>query len=87
MLGRLKTAIEKKVFAADQLKIVIDASVTEIGRLQAEVENNKKLIANLGIDKLKDKQNIELVKLEEGYAKLNEVEGQTPVLQAQVIGI
>lgn len=38
LLGRIRSAIEKKQFAADQLAVVIEAAEAEIKRLEAEVE-------------------------------------------------
>lgn len=56
LLGRLKTAIEKKVYSANQLKIVIDTSVSEIERLQSEIDIAKKGIVGLAIGSLKERQ-------------------------------
>lgn len=37
VLGRIKTAVESKQFAADQLKVIISGAQSEVGRLQAEI--------------------------------------------------
>lgn len=86
MLGRLKAAIEKKVFAGDQLKIVIDGAVSEITRLQALIDQNKATIAGLKIDDLKTKLTGLVSQLEGVYTEYNRVESQIPVLEAQVAG-
>lgn len=52
----MKTAIEKKVYSANQLKIVIDTSVSEIERLQSEIDVAKKGIVGLAIGSLKERQ-------------------------------
>ena len=34
LLGRIRVAIEKKQFAANQLKVIIDGALAEIARLE-----------------------------------------------------
>ena len=38
VLGRIRAAVEKKQFAADQLKVIIDGANAEIIRLQGEID-------------------------------------------------
>lgn len=85
-MGRLRAAIEKKVFAADQLKIVVDGAVAEIARLQAQIDVNKTTIAGLKIDDLKNRLAGLVTQLEGVYVEYNKVEAQIPVLEAQVAG-
>lgn len=86
LLGRLRAAIEKKVFASDQLKIVIDGAVAEITRLTALINTNRTTIAGLKIDDLKNRLAGFITQLEGVYVEYNKVEAQIPVLEAQVTG-
>ena len=38
VLGKLRKAIEEKIFAADQIKVIIDGAKEEIKRLEGEIE-------------------------------------------------
>lgn len=38
ILGRIRSAVEKKQFAADQLKVIIDGALAEIKRLEGEID-------------------------------------------------
>ena len=52
VLGRIRAAIEKKQFAADQLKAIIDGANAEIARLEAEIARRDE-IYSLWLDQFK----------------------------------
>ena len=54
-LGRIRCAIAKKEFNADQLRVIIDGARTEIARLQSEIDKLQQNITDLWLDELKDK--------------------------------
>lgn len=84
--GRIKAAIEKKNYAADQLKIVIDGANAEVIRLQGLINANNKDIDALGLADLNNKLNGLLTDLQTAYANYNKIDSQIPVLEAQVAG-
>lgn len=55
LLGRIRAAIQKKQFGADQLKVIIDAAKVEIARLNKEIQNREQAITDLWLDELNDK--------------------------------
>ena len=55
MLGRIRAAIQKKQFGADQLKTIIDAARVEIARLNKEIKAREDAITDLWLDELNDK--------------------------------
>ena len=57
LLGRIRNAIEKKTFAADQLRVIIDGARAEITRLQSEINKLRQNITDLWLDELNDKLN------------------------------
>lgn len=86
LVGRVKTAIQKKAHLTKQLAIVVSTSVAEINRLQTEIDATKNAVVNLGIDVLKKKQGEAVTILQDTYKKLNAVDSKTPVLHASVRG-
>lgn len=72
-LGRIRVAIQKKQFGADQLKVIIDGAKAEIARLTAEIGNLKGQITDLWLDELKDKLASSLKDLEGYYNRFNQV--------------
>ena len=54
VIGRIKAAVEKKQFAADQLKVIIDGANAEIKRLEGEIARLNDQIKNLWLDELHD---------------------------------
>ena len=86
LLGRIRCAIEKKQFAADQLRIIIDGANQEIRRLQSEIEKLQQAITDLWLDELKDKLAAAVAKLEDAYRQFNAVEGNIAPNEAKVAG-
>lgn len=86
VLGRLKCAIEKKQFAANQLKVIIQGALDEIKRLEGEIDRLEREKKALWLDELRDKL-AKLVKdLEDVYIRFNAVEAEIPPREAQVAG-
>ena len=50
LVGRIRTAIERKTFAADQLRVIINGARTEIARLQSEIAKLRQAITDLWLD-------------------------------------
>lgn len=86
LLGRLRTAVEKKSKLSLKLKLVIQTSINEINKLQIQLEDSRKALNQLGLDDLKNSSKRINKQLEDKYAAFNDVEGQIPVLQAQLMG-
>ena len=86
VLGRVKVAVQKKTFAGDQLKIVVDAANKEITRLQALYNANVADIDRLGTDALKNRLNGLLADLQLAYTDYNKFNTQIPVIEAQING-
>lgn len=86
LLGRLKAAVAKKSFAADQVKIVIDAALKEVARLQGLIDANNAAIDKLGLDSLKVRLNGLLADLQTAYVQYNKVSTQIPIIEAQING-
>lgn len=86
VLGRVKVAVQKKTFAGDQLKIVVDAANKEITRLQALYNANVADIDRLGTDTLKNRLNGLLADLQLAYTDYNKFNTQIPVIEAQING-
>lgn len=74
MLGRIKAAVEKKQFHADQLKVIIDGARVEIDRIQVEIDRLELQIKNLFIDQLQKDLKAYLADLEDLYRRFNAVE-------------
>ena len=55
LLGRIRAAIQKKQFGADQVKTIIDAARVEIARLNNEIKGREAAITDLWLDELVDK--------------------------------
>ena len=86
LLGRIRCAIEKKIFAADQLRIIIDGANQEIRRLESEIEKLQQAITDLWLDELKDKLADAISRLEDAYRQFNAVEGNIAPNEAKVAG-
>lgn len=86
LLGRIRTAIERKTFAADQLRVIIDGARTEIARLQSEIAKLRKNITDLWLDELNDKLSAAIKDLENAYNQFNFVEAQIAPNEAKVAG-
>ena len=55
MLGRIRCAIEKKQFAANQLEVIIKGAIDEIKRLEEEIDRLEREKKALWLDELRDK--------------------------------
>lgn len=55
LLGKIKSAIEKKQFSADQLTIIIEAAEAEIKRLEKEIERLEEEKKSFWLSELRDK--------------------------------
>ena len=86
LLGRIRCAIEKKTFAADQLKVIIDGARTEIARLQSEIAKLRQSITDLWLDELNDNLADAIQDLENAYNQFNFVESQIAPNEAKVAG-
>lgn len=82
----MKAAVAKKSFAADQVKIVIDAAIKEVDRLQLLINANNAAIDRLGLDALKVRLNGLLADLQTAYVQYNKVSAQIPIVEAQING-
>ena len=86
VLGRIRCAIEKKQFAANQIEVIIERALEEIKRLEDEnrrLEDEKKA---LWLDELRDKLARLVKELEDVYNRFNAVEAEIPPREAQVAG-
>ena len=87
LLGRIRVAIEKKQFSANQLKVIIEGAEAEIARLEDEIDRLEDARKSLWLDELKDKL-AKLVKdLEKCYQDMNAVESQIAPNEAKVAGL
>lgn len=86
MLGRIRAAIEKKQFAADQLRIIIDAAEAEIARLNEEIARLEAERVDLWLDEYRDRLRELVAELEPLYKQFNEVESQIAPNEARVEG-
>ena len=86
MLGRMRAAIQKKQFAADQLMIIIDSARAEIARLQAELQRLEDERKELWLDEFRDQLREYVAQLEPLYKQFNEVESQIAPNEARVAG-
>lgn len=84
--GRLKSAIEKKIFNSEQLKVVINSAQTETIRLQQIIDQNNADIDRLGLNDLNARINGLIKEMQGAYTNFNVIESQIPVLEAQVSG-
>ena len=86
LLGRIRAAIEKKQFSADQLKVIIDGALAEIARLEDEIKRLEDERKALWLDELKDKLAALTIELEKCYQDFNAVESQIAPNEARVAG-
>lgn len=86
VLGRIRSAIEKKQFAADQLKVIIDGAKTEIARLNKEIDRLRQNITDLWLDELHEQLADAIARLEDVYSQFNHVEAQIAPNEAKVAG-
>ena len=86
MAGRIRAAIQKKQFAADQLRVIIDAARAEIARLEAEIQRLEGQRASLWLDEMRDQLRDFIAQLEPLYKQFNEVESQIAPNEAKVAG-
>lgn len=84
--GRIRTAIQKKQFAADQLRIIINAARAEIARLEAEIARLQGQRRNLWLDEMRNQLKDFIAQLEPLYRQFNEVESQIAPNEARVAG-
>ena len=73
VLGRIRAAVEKKQFAADQLKVIIDGANAEIARLEAEIARLNGEINSLWLDELRSNLADAVSKLQDLYNQFNAV--------------
>ena len=86
LLGRIRCAVEKKQFAVNQLRIIIDSANQEIRRLQAEIDKLQQAIVDLWLDELQDNLANAVARLEDLYRQFNAVEGNIAPNEAKVAG-
>ena len=86
VLGRIRCAIEKKQFAANQLEVIIQGALEEIRRLEDEIKRLEEEKKALWLDELRDKLAKLVKELEEVYNRFNAVEAEIPPREAQVAG-
>ena len=86
LLGRIRCAIEKKQFAANQLEIIIEGAKAEIKRLQGEIDDLEDKKKALWLDELKDKLNKLVQELLKCNQDFNAVESQIAPNEARVAG-
>ena len=86
LLGRIKCAIEKKQFAANQLEVIIQGALEEIKRLEAEIRRLEDEKNALWLDELRDKLARLVKDLENVYIQFNAVESEIPPKEALVAG-
>ena len=86
MSGRIRAAIQKKQFAADQLRVIIDAARAEIARLESEITRLENQRASLWLDEMRDQLKDFIAQLEPLYKQFNEVESQIAPNEARVAG-
>ena len=84
--GRIKCAIAKKEFAADQLEVIIQGALDEIARLEDEIKRLEGEKKALWLDELRDKLAKLVKELEDVYNRFNAVEAEIPPREAQVVG-
>ena len=84
--GRIKCAIAKKEFAADQLEVIIKGALEEIDRLEDEIKRLEGEKKALWLDELRDKLAKLVKELEDVYNRFNAVEAEIPPREAQVAG-
>ena len=86
VLGRIKCAIAKKEFAADQLRVIIEGALEEITRLEQEIKRLEDERKALWLDELRDRLAKLVKELEDVYNRFNAVEAEIPPREAQVAG-
>lgn len=86
VLGRIRVAIDKKQFAANQLEVIIAGAIDEIKRLEGEIARLEDERKALWLDELRDKLAKLIRELEDVYNKFNFVEGEIAPKEAQVAG-
>ena len=86
LLGRIRCAIEKKQFAADQLKVIIEGALDEIKRLEGEIARLEEERKALWLDELRDKLAKLVKELEDVYNRFNAVEAEIPPREAEIAG-
>ena len=86
MLGRIRTAIEKKQFLANQLQVIIDGALAEIARLEDEIDRLEDEKKALWLDELRSKLAKLVKELEACYQNFNAVESQIAPNEARVAG-
>lgn len=86
LLGRIRAAVQKKQFAADQLKIIIDGAKAEITRLQAEIDRLQNQRNDLWLDEMRAQLKDLVGQLEPLYKQYNEVQSQIAPNEARVAG-
>ena len=87
LLGRIRSAIQKKQFSADQLTVIIDGANAEIARLQNLINQANTARANLNLDQLKASLQDFVNKLTPLYAQLNDIGSQIPPNEARITGL
>lgn len=86
LLGRIRSAIAKKQFSADQLVVIVNGAKAEITRLQASIDGLKQNITDLWLDELRDKLSDAIISLEDVYRQFNYVDFQIGPNEAKVAG-
>ena len=86
MLGRIRGAIAKKQFHAQQIEVIIAQALEEIKRLEDEIKRLEDEKKALWLDELRDKLAKLIKELEEVYKQFNSIEGTIPPKEALVAG-
>lgn len=86
LLGRVRAAVEKKQFGADQLKVIIDGAKVEIARLNKQITGLQGDIKDLWLDELNDNLAGSIIFLEDYYNQFNHIEAQIAPNEARVAG-
>lgn len=86
VLGRIRAAVEKKQFAAEQLKVIIDSAHAEIKRLEGEISRLNGEIKNLWLEELHKNLADAVNKLQELYSQFNAAESNIAPNEAKVAG-
>ena len=86
MMGRIRVAIEKKQFHANQLQVIIQGALAEIDRLEGEIDRLQDEKRSLWLDELHSRLAKLVAELEACYQEFNAIESQIAPNEARVAG-